>query len=76
MPEEGLSSYIDLLLATYPSVGVWFTPSEQEKARSEILIWVSASGQQYVMLCQEGRVASGITILARTLAIRVQLARK
>jgi hypothetical protein len=26
-----LSSYIDLLLATYPSARVWLTPSEQEK---------------------------------------------
>jgi hypothetical protein len=31
MPGEGLSSYIDLLLATYPSVGVWLTPSVQKK---------------------------------------------
>jgi hypothetical protein len=31
MPGEGLSSYIDLLSATYPSVRVWLTPSEQKR---------------------------------------------
>jgi hypothetical protein len=30
-PGEGLSSYIDQLLATYPSGGVWLTPSEQKR---------------------------------------------
>jgi hypothetical protein len=31
MPGEGLSSYIELLSATYPSIGVWLTPSEQKE---------------------------------------------